>query len=168
MTEAAQELIYGYPKHIHERAEMYIEQYLGVNQTSLVSDMLAENFRGLEYSDIENVYDDCSSWDVEDCDNRAEEYGFDLPDKELYTDEDGFDEDAWLEEARETCSQYEDPAEIYQWFVINNEWMAEQLKAAGQCVLEDGWNMWWGRQACGQAIILDGTFQRIAEKWSHL
>jgi hypothetical protein len=165
---AAEETVYGYPKKDHERAEMYIQRYLGSNQTLLVCEMLAENFQGLEYSDIENVYDDCSGWDVEDCDNRADEYGFELPDKELYTDEDGFDEDAWLEEARDTCSQYEDPAEIMQWFTIIDDWMIDQLREAGECVLEFNNCAWWGRQAFGQAIILDGTFQRIAAKWSHI
>ena len=29
-------------------------------------------------------------------------------------------------------------------------------------VFGNGFGAWWGRQACGQSIIMDGTLQRVA------
>jgi hypothetical protein len=55
------------------------------------------------------------------------------------------------------------PQEIFQWYLVD-QWLAEKLIELGQPVLETESNYLWGRTCCGQAIILDGTFQRLYNK----
>lgn len=52
--------------------------------------------------------------------------------------------------------------EIYEWYLVS-EWMAKKLDAQGEPVLYGDYNYYWGRTCTGQAIILDGTFQKIAQ-----
>lgn len=52
-------------------------------------------------------------------------------------------------------------AEIYEWWLVS-DWFAEELKAKGQCILEEMDCTWWGRQTTGQAILLDSVITSIA------
>ena len=52
------------------------------------------------------------------------------------------------------------PQEIFQWYLVD-DYQAEKLIEIGEPVLKTESNNLWGRTCCGQAIILDGTFQRI-------
>jgi hypothetical protein len=51
------------------------------------------------------------------------------------------------------------PQEIYEWYLVDRG-LAAQLKERGECVIEHA--DIWGRQACGQAILLDGIISEIA------
>lgn len=53
---------------------------------------------------------------------------------------------------------FEDYPEIYQWFYVGY-WLANKLEEYGQCTLDGSY---WGRQCCGQSIILDHVIQQIA------
>ena len=68
--------------------------------------------------------------------------------------------DAWRDAVRDNA----DDGEIYQWFRVAS-WLADKLSEIGEAVLDNGYGCWWGRQCCGQAVIMDGVFQRIAEKF---
>ncbi len=52
--------------------------------------------------------------------------------------------------------------EIYEWYLVS-EWMAKKLDAQGEPVLYGDYNYYWGRTCTGQSMILDGTFQKIAQ-----
>ena len=48
--------------------------------------------------------------------------------------------------------------EIYQWFECDS-YLLNRLEERGECILD---GTYWGRQACGQSIILDNVIQKIA------
>ena len=56
-----------------------------------------------------------------------------------------------------------EPQEVYQWYIVG-PWLAEKLIEIGEPVLETDSHYLLGRTCCGQAIILDGTFQEIKAK----
>jgi hypothetical protein len=53
--------------------------------------------------------------------------------------------------------EFEDYPEIYQWFLCPE--VCYRLRDKGEVVLN---NEYWGRQCCGQSIILDHVIQEIA------
>jgi len=55
------------------------------------------------------------------------------------------------------------PQEVFEWWLVTR-WLAEELRAIGEPVLDNGFGYWWGRSCTGQAILLDGTLQVIAER----
>lgn len=72
-----------------------------------------------------------------------------------------------IKDWREACRDHaqENPAEIYEWWLVTG-WLCDQLKAAGECVIDAGMGCrWWGRTCTGQGYIMDGTLQRIAAKF---
>jgi hypothetical protein len=72
---------------------------------------------------------------------------------------DGFEDAA--EQFRDAVRDNAENAEVYQWFRVE-DWLASELDAIGECVMENSYGQWWGRQCCGQALIMDGTMQKIA------
>jgi len=52
--------------------------------------------------------------------------------------------------------------EVYEWYLVS-EWLAKKLDSHGEPVLYGEYNYYWGRTCTGQSIILDGTFQKIAQ-----
>lgn len=75
-----------------------------------------------------------------------------------------FDEDTYLEELQELVRDNADPAEVYEWWRVS-DWMCRQLRTIGEVVLDNGYGCWWGRQATGQVVIMDGTFQKLAAQY---
>jgi len=53
---------------------------------------------------------------------------------------------------------FDDYPEIYQWFECDS-YLIGLLSDKGECILD---NVYWGRQCCGQSIILDCVIQNIA------
>lgn len=68
-----------------------------------------------------------------------------------------------IDEWRKAVSDNAEDAEVYQWFRVT-DWFASQLDAIDEVVLENNYGNWWGRQCCGQSIIMDGTLQKIAAR----
>ncbi|AGH32111.1 hypothetical protein VPHG_00044 [Vibrio phage 11895-B1] len=52
--------------------------------------------------------------------------------------------------------------EIYQWFSCS-DWLIRELESKGQCTLDDEF---WGRQCCGQSVVLDNVMQEIAFEYA--
>ena len=52
-------------------------------------------------------------------------------------------------------------SEIFEWWIIPSNWMTNRLEQSGQPILRARGLNFWGRMTTGQAIILDGVFQRI-------
>jgi len=53
---------------------------------------------------------------------------------------------------------FDEYPEIMQWFECDS-YLISKLKERGECILD---RTYWGRQCCGQSIILDGVIQKIA------
>lgn len=53
-------------------------------------------------------------------------------------------------------------AEVYEWWLVSG-YLWSQLQAAGEVVTQDFNHYIWGRQATGQALYLDSTFQELAK-----
>ncbi len=68
-----------------------------------------------------------------------------------------------IDEWRQIVDEHAEPAEVYEWWAVN-EYFAAKLIQHGECVLDNDYGYWWGRQATGQAILMDGTLQNIARE----
>ena len=51
-------------------------------------------------------------------------------------------------------------AEVYEWWIVSS-WLAEKLEARGHVLFDDEV---WGREATGQAILLDGVIRDICRE----
>jgi hypothetical protein len=69
------------------------------------------------------------------------------------------DVDDW----REAVNSVAEPQEVYEWWLVSS-WLAGELSAIGEPVIDNDYGYWWGRTCTGQAIKLDGTMQEIAAK----
>ncbi|PHN04335.1 hypothetical protein [Flavilitoribacter nigricans] len=153
---------YGYSKEVHELAKTYIERDIYGNASYMVEDFLKHNTEapflaeaGFCYDNIENLY----AFDLESIEYFLSDH---LTDEEMEIMlEQPFDE----REAKAEELGYEpDPQEIYEWYLIS-EWLFYQLRDLEQPVLKTDYGFFWGRTATGQAMIMDGTFQKIAEQF---
>ena len=64
------------------------------------------------------------------------------------------------------AGECDDVKEVYEWWAIDN-WLTEEFEKMGEVLLKNEYGSWWGRQATGQMIIMDGTFQRLVESWNN-
>ena len=51
-----------------------------------------------------------------------------------------------------------EPVEIFQWFLLSDDWVADKLLNMGEPILEAYDCKWWGRTCCGQSVSLDPTW----------
>lgn len=129
------------------------------------------------YEDIENYYsypeyyNTFANFDGGTDDDRDMEIGRleglkqELEDKEgedmyndMYTNSQAIEQ---IEEDVHALENLEtEPDEIYEWWAVS-PWFADKLKAHGECILDTGSCMVWGRCATGQAILLDYVITRI-------
>ena len=65
-----------------------------------------------------------------------------------------------IDNIKNLVSQEGEYQEILEWWLIT-KWLAEKLESIGEPILETDYGFYWGRTCSGQAIILDGTIQRI-------
>lgn len=174
-------LIYGFPEKVHELAELYLERDVLKCDSSLIHDLLnyADGSGKLDqnftYDNVSNFYkysehyiSDLSAeeksilakysiTDVEDID--------DLLHTEISADEECLPEpDVQLLENIHQDYEERNSQEIYEWWAVA-EWLAKDLISIGEPVLVNDYGQWWGRTCTGQAIILDGTMQKIAKKY---
>lgn len=52
--------------------------------------------------------------------------------------------------------------EVYQWFSCT-DWLIRELEEKGECTLD---GEFWGRQCCGQSVVLDSVMQTIAFEYA--
>lgn len=179
---------------IEERARRYQDREIFCLDSSLVDDLIRADVDGFSYDDVSNVYPDPSDWTLAQCREYMDDEGhasdivdISTMDREtcqellecigsaVFDDEpiedlrdaveeaiNGEDIDG-LEDAREEVRNNADAAEIYEWYRVS-EWLANELEEIGECVLSNHYGSWWGRQCTGQALIMDGTLQRVASR----
>jgi len=179
-----EELIYGYPKAVHDLAEVYVNSEILKCESSLVTDLLAIEHHAstaniaanFSYDNVENYYQDFDRiLDGTVRQSRKDEI------KQLCTQNnlnDGYDIEDFItnseNESKEIAHEniedltvlarilnYQDPQEIFEWWAVT-EWLGNKLMESGEPVLSNDYGYWWGRTCTGQAIILDGTIQKIA------
>ena len=109
--------------------------------SQLVEDLLqaatseGKVFGGIELDNIENLY-------ITD-EATAKDYGFDS-----------------LEAMQEAG---EDLQEIYEWWFVSR-WLYENLRKAGEPVIDSNYGYLWGRTCTGQAIFLDAVIENIFDR----
>jgi hypothetical protein len=57
--------------------------------------------------------------------------------------------------------KYSQAQEIFQWFLITEPLLIDDLIKDGEPVLQNEFGTWWGRTCFGQALVLDSTFWTI-------
>jgi hypothetical protein len=67
-----------------------------------------------------------------------------------------------LDSLREKVADMAEPEEVYEWWLVSRQ-LARSLVQVGECVLYNDYGCWWGRTCTGQAILMDGVMQRVAE-----
>jgi hypothetical protein len=160
MNKTASKFKYGYPKAVHDLAEGYIQNEILKCETQLVTDLLGVAYQSnaSELSNefiLENIdnFFDTSVETIEEFltyntnDDSWTELSFD--EKEILAEQLGFEPQ---------------PHEIFEWWAVSN-WLSIRLAEIGQPILNNAYGQWWGRTCSGQAIILDGTLQKIAEQY---
>lgn len=143
------------------RAEMYRDRDVLACQSMLIDDLLKygdeRGLEGFSIDNIENYYRDVDKM------TRDELITY-LTDYRSAPDADESDDD--LREAAREFAQ-DNPAEIYEWWLVS-DWLCTKLREHGECVLDNGYGQWWGRQVTGQAMIMDGTLQQIAADYDEV
>ncbi len=177
---------------IELRAKQYMDQEILCCDSALVDKLLEDNYDGFTWEEVENLRVDPSEWSLEQCREWLEDNGHDLPDPNPWAmDRDeliachlervgtevsqNFPEDAAsvrsivlcdledniIDDYRDAVRDNAEDATVFQWFRVT-PWFCEQLREAGEVVLDNNYGEWWGRQCAGQSIIMDGTLQRVA------
>lgn len=149
----------GFPEEwANIRAELLAQRYLDREVLKCDSMLVNDLFAGTECNpeewdrdNIDNLYPDPSDWDAEQCYEALADHGI------------GAEEDDDIDELRQLVTDHAEPAEIFEWWAVT-EWLAEELRAIGQPVLDNAYGYWWGRTCTGQGILMDGTLQAIARK----
>lgn len=150
-----------------ERREIQIEEYaeriadrdILHCDSALVSDALKESSSGTlneftgewTFDNVTNLRPDPSNWDFEECKDWLEGEGHEWGE---YVD---------LEDARAEVNDMASDAEVYEWWRVTS-WLASQLTAIGQVVLDNNYGTWWGRCTTGQSMLMDGVLQRVAAR----
>ena len=71
---------------------------------------------------------------------------------------DGIDD--WRDAVREHSQ--DNPPDVYEWYRVS-PWLLGKLHEIGEVTIDNAYGEWWGRTCTGQGVIMDGTFQKIAE-----
>jgi hypothetical protein len=66
-----------------------------------------------------------------------------------------------LEDWRDAVRDNAEAQEVYEWWPVEDSYLAEQLKDYGEPILDNDYGTWWGRTCTGQSIKLDPTFWEI-------
>lgn len=155
---------YGYTKEQHEWAERIIERELVLcNELQELYAQVNEDWRGNVdnwQTPIEYTLSEYAKYVKDACDDPEDiatelSYFVEPDDFEYGGDYIGMFSDFIAEKEDEREVQ-----EVYQWYLVDS-WLANHLREIGEPVLDTDSNHLWGRTCCGQAIILDGTFQKL-------
>lgn len=167
MQQTKENLIYGYPQNIHEIAENIIKHDVYLNVSYLVSE-LARNDQYMDELLQVMCKDDYNAalfewWNNADKKEQNSLLEYANIDGGEYENINDLIADA---DCQDLCDYiHEDPfaIEALEHYIVS-DWLADKLEEQGEMVLCDflGLNI-WGRTTSGQAIILDGIMQRIAE-----
>lgn len=109
---------------------------------------------------IEGMYVDPEGWTADECRVYLRDEGGEIPEPPQDADDDPAYLDALCDAVREHSQDH--PQEPYEWYRVD-PWLRRQLHAHGEVTLSNSYGDWWGRCTTGQAVIMDGVLQRVAE-----
>ncbi len=177
---------------VNERARGYLQHEVYRNMTALVDDLRKLQYEmrgdladGFSDENIANLTPDPGEWDAAQCRAWLEDHGCDLPnaptlecpvchdathptcagpcgDSGRVPDPNADEDDDYVDALRDAVRDNAELEEVYEWYLVS-EWLGRKLAAIGECVLDSGYGVFWGRTCTGQAVIMDGTLQRVAE-----
>jgi len=134
---------------------------------SALVDMLREQdddgLPGFQIDDIENLLPDPEEMDAAEMRTYVEDRGGDLPDAPDLPGDRGDDDPNYLDALRDAVRDCAEPVEVFEWWRVSR-WLCDHLRAIGEPVIDNGFGRWWGRTCTGQAVIMDGTLQRVAAR----
>jgi len=154
------ELINGFARSIHERAEQLLASEIWCNDTMLISKLQEMSFQGhseftaaFASENIINLWDESSE--------TLEEF---FSECSIFGDERFGDHSHADALAMARAFGFEPEAkDIYEYWRISSM-LAERLLSIGEPILRNDYGCWWGRTCTGQAILMDGTLQRAVLK----
>jgi len=145
-------------RRIQEQDILKCDSSLVENMQAAWADLPDHLSEEWQLDNVTNLYPDPSGWDAERCRDWLNDYGIDWSGSGKHVSSTAsLDAD----ELRELVNDNADPAEIYEWWAVT-EYLAEKLEEIGEPVLSNSYGHWWGRTCTGQAMIMDGTLQRVA------
>lgn len=150
---------------------------------------LANFVNDIIHANTEYPHSAISDFDYEHIENLLEPIEYTKEDYKEWLRENHIEDDTTYNELKDMLSEYQDDVndssevnyikysnyfinfideleenreyqEIFQWFMVDS-YQYEKLLEIGEPVLYAGGAYFWGRTCCGQAIELDGTFQKI-------
>ena len=124
-------------------AERYVKNEVLACQTSLIDDMLCEPF--MDNDEIVNLFEPCCP----DCGETV-----------AYQDDETVVNCPGCRMTMLPDDVEREPQEIFEWWLVS-QWLADNLKAIGEPVLDNDYGTWWGRTVTGQSMELDGTLQSL-------
>ncbi len=111
---------------------------------------------------VTNLSPDPSEWDAKACQEWLYEQGHEDEAREIFHAQSA---EAFLGAIQDAVRDHAEAAEIFEWWAVT-EWLARQLIAIGEPVLDNAYGQWWGRTCTGQAMKMDGTLQRVARSFA--
>lgn len=149
------------PEHfvtdIDKLAQKVVRDELGVNQTSLVEELLKRDVFAMD--DIENMYSPRDEDDLIGDNPEAWEAWESLEDDRIQWA--NFTE--YLEREHDKDVTDYESGEIFEWWTVSRM-LERDLREAGQPILDNDYGTWWGRCTTGQQVYLDEVMQDIARR----
>ena len=104
------------------------------------------------------------TWDTEQCLEFLAKWGrVNGAPKLTEENTDTFEEELadYTASVAEELADDSEPQEIYEWWRVNDSWLAGKLEEIGEPIIDNDYGTWWGRTCSGRAIYQDGTMQDI-------
>ncbi len=141
---------------LDEMAEKIVRDDIYCNVDSFVRYILqkssGDDNAPISYDDLENETPDLDGMTKKEL-------------KSILREECGWDNDDWKgmdhNDLVSACQDNYEVGEVYEYWAIS-DWLYNKLKNRGQIVI-DAYPQIWGRQATGQAIVLDEIIRSIAK-----
>lgn len=143
--------------------ENWAKKFTFWNQSALVDDALSKGF--FSYDDIVQPSENPYVWFNGREYDRAEfeQMINDLEYKDgEWTDADD-DKLSDMKFALKEAAENYNP-EVLEWYLVDS-WMADRLEEAGEVMLKNDYDTWWGRQCTGQSIYQDGVIEDLYKQY---
>jgi hypothetical protein len=142
------------PRTIDEQAQSLIDSEVYCCQTSLVESLIASEREGFTCDDVQNLYPSALLLSLPELEAFHKDRGLEVQQEEEESDCD------YLRRLQDEFNWQIEPQEVFEWYAVSR-WLAKHITAIGEPIIDNEVGQWWGRTCTGQAILLDGTFQRI-------
>ncbi len=164
-----------YQQHVDD---MIVRREVLYCQSMLVDELLKTEALGFQWEDIENNESyivDGEDYSPQEWENHVNEIRDEIDElefslREVQEGTEMYDNlTADLQAMQNTLDMFEndydiEPAEVYEWWLVR-DWLARKLRERGQCLIDNDYGTWWGRQTTGQSIHLDKVICDIHDEY---